>query len=128
MRKLRTARKMAFAVLGALALVLALNAPGQARPLALSVPHQVRPDGHGFDGQHGFVHHDFAHDGFHHGFGFALGPVYPYYGYAYGYYPYGYSPYYGYQAPAYLYYCGSLGAYYPSAQTCPEGWVPVPVT
>lgn len=121
MRKLKTARKMTFAVLGALALVLALNAPGQARPPALSVPHQVRPDGHAFASHHGFAHH-----GFHHGFGFALGPVYPYY--PYGYYPYGYFPYYGYQAPAYLYYCGSLGAYYPSAQTCPEGWVPVPVT
>ena len=121
MRKLKTAKKMTFTILGALALVLALHAPGQARPPGLSVPHQVRPDGHAFDSHHGF-----AHRGFHHGFGFALGPVYPYY--TYGYYPYGYSPYYGYQAPAYFYYCGSLGAYYPSAQTCPEGWVPVPVT
>ena len=128
MRKLGMERKMASAVIGALALVLALNAPGQARTAVLNVPQEIRPDGHAFDGHQPVAHHDFAHHGFRRGFGFALGPVYPYYGYPYGYYPYGYSPYYGYKAPAYYYYCGSLGAYYPTAETCPEGWVPVPVT
>src|SRR5262245_7366473 len=103
MKKLRKVRKMAFVALSAMALVLALNAPGEAHPGGHGFgggPHSgvVRP---GFDGHHGF-------DG-HRGFGFAVGPAYPYYGYyPYGYYPYGFYPYYGYQAPAYLYYCGSL--------------------
>jgi hypothetical protein len=127
---------MAFVALSALALVLALNAPGQARPGGHGfgggphggVVHHGFDGHHGFHGHHGFDgHHGFAHHGFHRGF--AFGPAFPYYGYyPYGYYPYGYSPYYGYRAPAYLYYCGSLGAYYPGAQSCPEGWVPVPVT
>lgn len=128
MNTLRRARKVAFVALAALAMVLAVNAPGQARP-----------GGHGFvGGSHGAViHRGFdGHPGFHghHGFdrgrfGFAFVPTYPYYGYyPYGYYPYGYYPYYGYPVPTYLYYCGSLGAYYPAAQSCPEGWVPVPVT
>jgi hypothetical protein len=119
--KLRRAGKVAFVALAALVMVLAVDAPSQARP-----------GDQGFGGRHGgVVHHGF--DG-HHGFdrdhfGFAFGPGYPYYGYyPYGYYPYGYYSYYGYPVPAYLYYCGSVGAYYPSAQSCPEGWVPVPVT
>ena len=65
-----------------------------------------------------------------HSFAFAVGPIYPYpYSYyPYGYYPYGYYPYYGYPVPSYLYYCRSAGAYYPAVESCPDGWVPIPVT
>jgi len=45
----------------------------------------------------------------------------------YGYYPY-YPAAYGYQAPAYWYYCPTAGAYYPNVQNCPEAWVPVPAS
>jgi len=50
-----------------------------------------------------------------------------YWPYAYA-YPYADAPAYTYQAPAqtYWYYCPSYGAYYPSVQTCPDAWVPVP--
>ena len=116
--------KRTFAVVAALALVLALGVPGEARPDGPhgGVVHQGFDGHHRMDGPHGFHgHHGIGH-GLHRGF--AVGPAFPYYPY----YPYGYSPYYGYPAPAYLYYCGSVGAYYPSAQRCPEGWVPVPVT
>jgi hypothetical protein len=123
---------------GALAMALALSAPGRARPGGHDFGGGLGGVDHGdvvhrgFDGHHGIDAHDgLGRRGFDRGFhpGFALGPTYPYYGYyPYGYYPYGAYPYYGYQAPAYLYYCGSVGAYYPSAQTCPGGWVPVPVT
>src|SRR5262245_21441629 len=100
--------------------------------LAVNAPSQAQPGGQGFGGPHGGVVHrgfDGRHDFDRGRFGFAIGPVYPYGYYPYGYsYPYGYYPYYGYPVPAYFYYCGSVGAYYPSAQNCPEGWVPVPVT
>jgi hypothetical protein len=115
---------MALVVMAALALVLALQAPGQARPGGHGFGGGPRGGAvhHGFDGHHGFHGHRGIGRGLHRGF--ALGPAFPYYPY----YPYGYSPYYGYRVPAYLYYCGSVGAYYPSAQSCPEGWIPVPVT
>jgi hypothetical protein len=50
---------------------------------------------------------------------FVWAPVYP------GYHPpaYTYDP----PASAYWYYCPSYGAYYPTAPSCPEAWVPVPV-
>ena len=46
-----------------------------------------------------------------------------YWPYAYG-YPYADTP--GYTYQSYWYYCPSYGAYYPSVQTCPDAWVPVP--
>lgn len=114
MDKLRRARGLMFVALAALAIVLAVNAPSQARGMS----------GHGFGGGHpggGFAHHDFGgHPGFHGGFGLGFGPVYPYYGY--------YPPAYGYAAPSYWYYCRSYGAYYPSVGSCPEEWVPVPAS
>jgi hypothetical protein len=110
--KLRRARRLVFVAIAALAIVLAVNAPSQARGMA----------GHGSGGGHpggAFGHHGFdGHHGFHGGFGF--GPVYPYYGY--------YPPAYGYAAPSYWYYCRSYGAYYPSVGSCPEEWVPVPAS
>jgi hypothetical protein len=116
MDKLKRPRKLAFMALAALAIVLAVPGPSQARAMG----------GHGFGGghsggsgmQHGFDgHHDFDRGG-HRRFGF--GPVFPYYGY--------YPPGYGYQAPAYWYYCPSYGAYYPSVESCPDAWVPVPAS
>jgi hypothetical protein len=119
-------KRLAFVALAALAIVLAVNAPGQARGMG-GHGEGGHPGGdfahHGFDGHHGFDrHHGFVRrHGFRGGFGF--GPVYPYYGY-YGYYP----PAYGYAAPTYWYYCPSYGAYYPSVGSCPEGWVPIPAS
>lgn len=104
---MRSSRRWVRMALAMLAIVLAVNAPGQARGM----------DGHGFDGHHGVD----GHHEFHGRFGF--GPVYPYYGY-YGYYP----PAYGYAGPGYWYYCRSYGAYYPRVGSCPEAWVPVPAS
>ena len=133
MDKLRRATQVAFVVIAALAMVLAVNAPTQARGggghgfggHGLGGDHPGGTFGHdGFDGHHGFEgHHDFhrfEHNRFLFGFG---GPVYPYYGY-YGYYP----PAYGYEAPAYRYYCPTYGAYYPNVANCPETWIPVPAS
>ncbi len=115
MDKLRHPKEFASMALAALAIVLAVTGPSQARAM----------DGHGSGGGHsggsdmhqGFDgHHDFDRDG-HRRFGF--GPVFPYYGY---------SPGYGYQAPAYWYYCPTYGAYYPNVASCPEAWVPVPAS
>ena len=106
MNKLTRARKVAFVAVTALAIVLAVNVPGRARAMGGPAVHGH----HGFDG----------HPGFHGGFGF--GPGYPYFPY------YGYPPSYGYAAPGYWYYCRSYGAYYPSVESCPEEWVPVPVS
>ena len=115
MNGLTRARKVAFVAITALAIVLAVNVPGRARGMG----------GPGFGGDHpGAVHghHGFdGHPGFHGGFGFR--PGYPYFPY-YGYYP----PAYGYAAPGYWYYCRSYGAYYPSVESCPEEWVPVPAS
>ena len=79
MNKLTRARKVAFVAITALAIVLAVNVPGQARGMG-------GPGHHGFDG----------HPGFHGGFGLGFGPGYPYYPY-HGYYP----PAYGYATPGY---------------------------
>src|SRR6266851_656246 len=100
MNKLTRSKKLAFVTLATLAIVLAVNAPSQAREMA----------GHGFGGGHPGgpgVHQSFGgHQGFngHRGFDrgghgrfrFGFAPVYPYYGY--------YPPIYGYEAPAYWYY------------------------
>ena len=106
MNTLTRARKVAFVAVTALAIVLAVTAPGRACEMGGPAVHGH----HGFDG----------HPGFHGGFGF--GPGYPYFPY------YGYPPGYGYAAPGYWYYCRSYGAYYPSVESCPEEWVPVPVS
>jgi hypothetical protein len=97
---------VAFVAITALAIVLAVNVPGQARGMS-------GPGHHGFDG----------HPRFHGGFGFGFRPGYPHYPYS-GYYP----PAYGYDATGSWYYCRRYGAYYPSVESCPEEWVPVPVS
>jgi hypothetical protein len=123
MDKLRRPKKLASMVFAALAIVLAVNGPSQARAMGgghgSGGGHSGGSDmHHGFDGHHDFdAHHDFDRDG-HRRFGF--GPVFPYYGY--------YPPAYGYEAPAYWYYCPSYGAYYPSVESCPEAWVPIPAS
>jgi len=109
--KLARPKEIAFVALAALAIVLAVNAPSQARGMS---GHGA--GGHHFGGHHGFEGHHFG--GGHGRFGFA--PLVPYYGY---------NPYYGYyQAPAYWYYCPSYGAYYPNVASCPEPWVTVPAS
>ena len=78
-------------------------------------------DGHHFDGHHfdGRFDHRFDHrfSG-----GVVIAPSWPYY------YPYAPDPGYTYQAPvpSYWYYCPSYGSYYPTVQSCPEAWVPIP--
>lgn len=130
MNTLRGSRKVAFVALAVLTIVLAVNAPSQAR--GMGGGHSFgggHPGGavahHGFDGHHFDGHHFDGHHfdrGIHgrFGFGVGFGPVFPYYGY-YPYYPPAYT-----EAPAYWYYCQSYGAYYPNVTTCPEAWVPVP--
>ena len=113
MDKIKGLKKVTYMALAALAIVLAVNGSSQARAMG-------GHDGGGHSGgngmHHGFDgHHDFDRGG-HRRFGFA--PVFPYYGY----YPYGY------EAPAYWYYCPSYGAYYPNVASCPEAWVPVPAS
>jgi hypothetical protein len=85
-----------------------------------------RFEGHpGFQGRRAFG----GHRHFDHRFRGGVVFVAPFY---WPYYPYvdpGYvDPGYTYQAPApsYWYYCPSYGAYYPSVQSCPVPWVPVP--
>jgi hypothetical protein len=117
-------RKWALIAIAALAIVLTISLPGQARSAGGpgfggghpggAVGHGSFDGHHGVDGHHGFDGHRFDH----HRFGFA--PVFPFYGY--------YPPAYGYQAPAYWYYCPSAGAYYPYVQSCPEAWEPVPAS
>ena len=133
MDRLGGARKLALIAVAALAIVLTINLPSEARGAGgpgFGGGHPGGAVGHGgFDGHHGFDGHPGfdGHHGFdghrfdHHRFGFA--PVFPFYGY-YAYYP----PAYGYQAPVYWYYCPSAGAYYPDVQSCPEAWVPVPAS
>jgi hypothetical protein len=117
--RLGGSRKLALVAVAALAIVLTVSLPTQARGTGGPGVGSGQPGGavgHGsFDGHHGFDGHHFDH----HRFGFA--PVFPFYGY-YPYYPYGY------QAPAYWYYCPSSGAYYPDVQSCSEAWVPVPAS
>jgi len=127
--KLTRPKKLAFVALAALAIMLAITAPSQARGMGGHSSGDGHPggafghqgfdghhdsDGHHFDGHHDFDGHHFDRGG-HGRFGF--GPVVPYYGY---------SP--SYDAPAYWYYCPSYGAYYPNVQSCPETWVPVPAS
>ena len=129
MDKLIRPKRIAFLPLAALAIVLTVSAPSQARDMGShgvggghlggAAVHHGFQGGHHLDGNHGFEGHHF--DGHHFGgahgrFGFA--PVYPYYG-----------PYYGYdEAPTYWYYCPSYGAYYPNVTSCPEAWVTVPAS
>ena len=126
---LRGAKKMAFAAVAALAIVLAVNAPSQARGMGgHEGGHSGGAVGHGFEGHRGFEgHHDFDgrhFDGRHFdrgvrgGFGFVS--PYPYYDYS--------PPAYTYDAPTYYWYCPSYGAYYPSVASCPDTWVPVPAS
>ena len=115
MNKIRGSGKVTGVALAVLAIVLAVIAPG---------PAWARDGGHGggFEGHHGFEgHRDFdrrSHGGVFIGVPFGWAPVYP------DYYPpaYTYAP----SAPTYWYYCPSYGAYYPTAPSCPEAWVPVP--
>ena len=129
MGRLGRATKLAFTAIAALAIVLAINVPSQARGAGGHGFGAGHPGGvvghggfhghHGFDGHHGFEGHRFeGHHFDHRRFGFV--PVLPFYGY--------YPPAYGYEAPTYWYYCPSYGAYYPNVQTCPEAWVPVPAS
>lgn len=77
-------------------------------------------EGHRFDGHQGFANHHFDrrfHGGVIIGAPLYWPPVYPYYD----------PPAYEAPAPSYWYYCQSAGAYYPTVQSCPEAWVPVPV-
>ena len=119
------ARKLALIAIATLAIVLTITVPSQARGAGspgFGGGHPGGAVGHGgFDGHHGFDRHR-GFDGHRfadHRFGFV--PTFPLYGY-YPYYPYGY------QAPAYWYYCPSAGDYYPNVQSCPEAWVPVPAS
>jgi hypothetical protein len=133
--KFRELKKLAVVTFATFAMVLAINAPSEAagggHGGGSSGGHSGGfSGGHpGFEGHHGFDGHRFdGHhfDGrFHHGF--VAGSVYPYYGY--GYAPYGdYPPAYGYDTPMYYWYCPSYGAYYPSVDSCPDAWQPVPAS
>ena len=127
MHRLGGARKLAFIAIAALAMVLTISLPNEARGVGGpgfggghpggALDHGGSDGHHGFAGHPGFDGHRFDH----HRFGSV--PVFP----LYGYYPY-YPPAYGYQAPAYWYYCPSAGTYYPNVQSCPEAWVPVPAS
>jgi hypothetical protein len=125
------AKKISAIALVGIAIVLATAAPGHAMGHgggfsghrgggpAPSGHFQGRRafDGHRFDGHH--FDHRFDHR--FHG-GVIVAPFFwPYYSYA----P---DPGYTYEAPApsYWYYCPSYGSYYPTVQSCPEAWVPVP--
>jgi len=116
MNRLNRVKKLASMAVAALAIVLAAVGPSQARTVGghdSGGGHSVGSGmHHGFDG-----HHDSDRGG-HRRFGFR--PGFPYYGY----YPYVY----GYQGPAYWYYCQSYEAYYPNVTYCPEGWLPVPAS
>jgi hypothetical protein len=122
-------RKASLVVLAALAMVLVVSAPSQARGAGGSVGghsggaemHHGANEFHGSDGHRGFDrHHDFGRRDFDHDrFGFGLVVPFPDYGY---YYPAPYAS----GNPGYWYYCPSYGAYYPSVASCPEAWVPVP--
>jgi hypothetical protein len=100
--KLSGPKKVAFVALAALAIVLAVNAPSQARGMGGHAGGAVGHGavGHGFDGHHGFDGRRFDRR---FGFGFGFDPFFPYYGY-YPYYPPAYT-----EAPAYWYYCRAMG-------------------
>ena len=124
MSKLTSQKTMAFVVLAALAIVLAVNEPSQAAGMGGHGSAGGHAGGgaahHGFEGHHFEGRHFEGHhfDGRHFGRGvhgrFGFGPFFPYDGY--------------YDAPGYWYYCPSYGAYYPSVASCPETWVPVPAS
>ena len=133
MKNFARARKLAWAT-GALALVLAASAPGQA----------AEHGGHGFGGDHGaarghgperhrfgdgrFGDHRFGDHRFEdhrfvgRRFGFGFAPVVPFFVPVVPYYePYDYGA-----ASGYWYYCPDYNAYYPDVTSCPQAWVPVP--
>jgi hypothetical protein len=131
MDKLRGAKKTAFVAVAALAIVLAVSAPSQARGMGghgSAGGHAGGAVGHGFEAHRGFEgHHDF--DGRHFDRrhfdrgvrgGFVFVSPYPYYEYS--------PPAYTYDAPTYYWYCPSYGAYYPGVASCPDTWVPVPAS
>src|SRR6266478_1104903 len=101
MKKLVRPKRIILVALGALAIMLAVSAPGQAA--GLGSQHVEGGHGGGAVGGHGFEGHRFEA----HHFGFW--PVYPYY-----------PP--DYEAPSYWYYCPSYNAYYPNVTSCPEAW------
>ena len=113
MDTLKCLKKLVSVAIAAFAIVLMVSAPSQARGAA----------GHGFEGGHPSVGHEQrgfdGHHDFHGHRRFFFSPAYPYYGY--------YPPVYGYEAPTY-WYCPSYEAYYPTVGSCPEAWVPVPVS
>jgi len=116
--RFRGSKRTTFVALAALAIVLMISVPSEARggggggfggghsggAVSQGGFGHGGVEGHHFEGRH------FDRD-FHGRFGFA--PVLPYYGY---------DPY---SAPNYWYYCPSYGAYYPNVQSCPDAWVPV---
>ena len=121
MKNLTRPKKIALVALGALAIMLAVNAPSQAAGVGghdFGGGHgggavgQHGSEGHHFEGHHFEGHHFEGHEFEGHG-RFGFGPVLPFY-----------APYYA--APSYWYYCPSYEAYYPSVTSCPEAWVPVP--
>ena len=96
-------------------------------------PHGARPHaggqhGAGPRGGHGFAGHPpHGHFPRHHGFAgrrhFAPG----FFGGAFIAVPFYWAPTSSYPPPpSYWYYCPSYGAYYPTVQSCPEPWLPVP--
>lgn len=112
MNKLGGPKKILFATLAALAIVLAVNAPSQAAGMG----------GRGFEGGHrdgavelrGFDEHRGSDGRFDRrgrgGFAFDFEPGVPY------------------ETPTYYWYCPSYGVYYPSVTTCPDAWVLVPAS
>ena len=140
------ARKLSSVALIGIAVLLVSAGPGyaavghaavpSARPGAAHPPAAQFHGNPGFNGHHVDGHHfDGHHDGRFHSRVFIAAPFFavPFYA------PYPYPPAYPYEAPAeppvyqqapqsYWYYCPSYGAYYPSVQTCPDQWVPVPAS
>lgn len=130
-----TLKRLSTIALATIAIVLATTTLGRAEPAhggghtgiaghpgARFDGHRAfdahRFDGRRLDGRH-FDRRPFAHR-FHrfHGGAVIVAPFF------WSYYPY---PAYSYQPPAPTYwYCPSYGAYYPTVQSCPEPWVPVP--
>ena len=128
MSKFHYLKKLAVVTSAVFAMVLAINGPSEAagggHGGGFSGGHEGgHPafEGHGFEGHHGFDGHFDGHRGF--DGRFRGGFVYPSYGYApyYGEYP-------AYDAPSYYWYCPSYGAYYPSVESCPSAWQPVPAS
>ena len=119
----RNSRKLAVGTLAALAMVLSIAGPSVVAAEGGHGGGGAHPgdgghalEGHGFE-RHGFDgHRDFDDHGLHREWAWG----YPYY--------YGYGPAYGPGTVDYYWYCPSYGAYYPSVDSCPEEWVPVPVS